>query len=99
MLSMEEIENRLGTHPSVSADSKAQHKKIREEFAGLMALLNLMLPEGRLKSLTFTHLEEAAYRAHAAAASQDPVEPIFAREVAPPQEELVACKGFNPFFI
>lgn len=82
MLTEDEIRNRLGYHKPVaqepneeppSPDTALMHRELRIVFMELLRTLDILLPEGRPKSICFTELETMAMWAHKAVAQLDAV--------------------------
>lgn len=66
-MKIEDINNRFTYHAPDAQDVEI-HQNIREQCRTLALHLNLVLPEGREKSLAITHLEEVMYWSNAAIA-------------------------------
>ena len=78
MVGQEEIENRFGFHKGTIEGPNAtapQHADLRVKFTDFAELLDVVLPDGRAKSLAFTELETASMWAHKAIAEQAPLAP------------------------
>lgn len=76
MLGEDEINNRFGFHKATIEGENAtlpKHTDLRLEFRGLAEWLDKILPDGRNKSLMWTHLEDASMRAHKAIAETAPL--------------------------
>ena len=64
-----DINNRFSFHQATPENNKgATHDSIRGECLALASTLNVLLPEGREKSLAITHLEEVMMWSNAAVA-------------------------------
>ena len=63
-----EINNRFSFHPATD-ETGPQHDIVRAKCMELAYSLNELVPEGRNKSLMFTHLEEVMFRGNAAIAT------------------------------
>lgn len=75
-LGNEEIENRFGFHKAtIEGDGATQpkHRDLRVAFVGFAEMLDLILPDGRNKSLALTELEAASMWAHKAIAETAPL--------------------------
>ena len=59
-----DIDNRFVYHPP-SQENKIKHEDIRVRAAELAHAINVLVPEGREKSLAITKLEEAMFWANA----------------------------------
>jgi hypothetical protein len=66
-----DLENRFKFHPAIAPQTKQNHADVREACLDLAYLLNKLVPEGREKSLSITHLEEVMMWANAGIARQD----------------------------
>lgn len=67
-MNVEDIENRFNFHPATTEEKRNAHTSIRELCKQLALAINAKVPEGREKSLSVTHLEEAMMWANAALA-------------------------------
>ena len=74
MMQTEDIDNRFSFHPVKSEADKVAHEQIREKLREIAHFVNVMVPEGREKSLAITHLEEAMMWANAGIARARPRE-------------------------
>lgn len=63
----QDIENRF-TYHAPDAEKVERHELVRDLGKHLAEGLNVLLPEGREKSLAITHLEEVVFWANAAIA-------------------------------
>lgn len=63
-----EIENRFAFHAADTEEKQLAHGSARGLFRSLAMQINDILPEGREKAITFTHLEESMFWANAAIA-------------------------------
>jgi hypothetical protein len=63
-----DIRHRFAYHPPRTDDVKRRHEQVRELLGDVAGVLNGLLPDGREKSLTITHLEDAMMWANAAIA-------------------------------
>lgn len=73
-MDQQDIENRFAHHPpsEEKAVKKAvKHAAARAEVKSVAETLNDLLPEGREKSLAFTHLENALFWANASLARNE----------------------------
>jgi hypothetical protein len=68
----EEVLSRFGTHGSTE-ESKKAHRIIKALFTDLALEMDYLLPDGRDKSLVFTHLEDAAMRSNRAVSHHNPL--------------------------
>jgi hypothetical protein len=75
-----DIDNRFEYHPPDEARA-LQHQAVRGSLEDTAHALNILLPEGREKSLVITHLEEAMFWANAAIARQPVVQPVESGDV------------------
>jgi hypothetical protein len=66
-MTSEEIKNRVCYH-SPSFDGINKHAELSKNFADLMQLIEIIVPDGREKALAFTKLEEAKMWASAGVA-------------------------------
>lgn len=73
MIGREEVQNRFGYHRA-NADSAPKHAQVRELLETIAVQLDLLLPDGRDKSLAFTSLQEAMHWANSAIAMQNDVD-------------------------
>lgn len=67
MLGKQEIVNRFGHHDAAIEGpnpNEEVHKDVRALFVDLATKLDVLLPEGRGKSVMFTELESASMWAH-----------------------------------
>ena len=70
-MDQEDLNNRFSFHPATPENGRGdQHAAIRGECLTLASTLNVLLPEGREKSLAITHLEEVMMWGNAAIARQ-----------------------------
>jgi hypothetical protein len=75
-LGNEEIENRFGFHKATVEGENATaqvHRDLRLMFRDFAEYLDVILPEGRAKSVAFTELETASMWSHKAIAETDPL--------------------------
>lgn len=72
-LGPDEIKNRFGYHRA-TADSAPKHNHVRQLMESTANELDLMLPDGRDKSLAFTALQETMHWANSAIAMQNDVD-------------------------
>ena len=63
-----ELKHRFDYHPPSTDEVRVAHESIRNACYNLAQFMNELLPEGREKSLVFTHLEECMYWANASVA-------------------------------
>jgi hypothetical protein len=80
-LGKEEIEHRFGFHKATIEGANAtlpMHRDVRIAFREFAEKLDELLPEGRAKSVAFTHLEDASMWTHKSIAELSPLveEPI-----------------------
>lgn len=68
----EQIEQTMGFHPG-SADTAPLYGELRERFRILAHHVNDVCPDGRLKSLVITHLEDALMRSIQSIAVEQPL--------------------------
>jgi hypothetical protein len=68
----DEIRNRFGYHPGTELTIK-QHEQVREAFIAFADFLDRTLPDGRAKSTSFTHLQQASMWANFGVAEQAPI--------------------------
>ena len=87
-LLLENVKNRFAFHPATEVTGP-QHDAVRRDLGRVAQGLAKLLPDGREKSLTLTHLEEAMFWANAAIArhpaesSADPApQPVAEKPVA-----------------
>lgn len=76
-LGNEEIERRFGFHRGTTEGPNAtvpKHRDTRLRFREFAEFLDIVLPEGRAKSLAFTELENASMWAHKSIAEEAPVD-------------------------
>lgn len=66
-MKIEDINNRFVYH-APDEDDVSDHEEVRAECRSLALHLNLILPDGREKSLALTHLEEVMFWSNAAIA-------------------------------
>lgn len=64
----EELRHRFKYHPPKNDETRELHEHVRQFIGDLAGWMNLNLPDGREKSLVFTHLEDAMMWANAAIA-------------------------------
>jgi hypothetical protein len=72
-----EIENRFGFHKATIEGENAtvpRHTELRVLFRKFAERLDEILEDGRAKSISFTHLEDASMWAHKAVAEKAPLE-------------------------
>jgi hypothetical protein len=65
-----ELANRFAFHAATTQERRDEHERVRDAAGDLAAKLNDWLPEGREKSLAFTHLEQVMFWANAGIARQ-----------------------------
>lgn len=70
----EDIDNRFDFHPVKSGADKTAHEEVRERLRTAAHFINVMVPEGREKSLAITALEESMMWANAGIARARPRE-------------------------
>lgn len=63
-----DLAHRFEYHPPSSDEVRVAHERVRGYLLGVAQELDGLLPDGREKSLVFTHLEEAMFWANAAVA-------------------------------
>ena len=68
----EQIEQTMGFHPG-HADVAPLYSELRRRFRELAHHVNDVCPDGRLKSLAITHLEDALMRAIQSIAVEQPL--------------------------
>lgn len=76
VLGKDEIEHRFGFHKATIEGENATlplHRDTRLQFREFAEWLDVVLPEGRAKSVMFTELENASMWAHKAIAEKAPV--------------------------
>jgi hypothetical protein len=66
--SAEDITHRFAFHAATTAEKKADHGSVRAVLADAAHDLDVLVPNGREKSLAITKLEEAMFWANAAIA-------------------------------
>jgi hypothetical protein len=67
-MASDDINNRFDFHPPKTPDRIQNHEAVRADIKASAAYLDLVLPDGREKSLALTKLEEALFWANAAIA-------------------------------
>lgn len=67
MLTSEEIQNRVHYH-APSEEGKLKHERLSIAFDTIMHTIEMVVPDGREKSIVFTKLEEAKMWASAGVA-------------------------------
>jgi hypothetical protein len=67
MLTLKEIQSRM-TYHAPTPDGVKRHASLSEAFTEVMSIVNKVVPDGRDKSLVFTHLETAKMWASAGVA-------------------------------
>jgi hypothetical protein len=73
MLGREDLANRFEYHPPVTEERRQAHQQIRQNCFALATRIDVLLPDGREKSLAITHLEEVMFWANGGLArSPDP---------------------------
>lgn len=70
MIPAEDIANRFKYHPATSQNTQDAHTAVRQRCQAMADWANVVLPDGREKSLVVTHLEEVMFWANAAIARQ-----------------------------
>jgi vacuolar-type H+-ATPase subunit C/Vma6 len=70
----EQIEQTMGFHPG-NKDVANVYAELRERFRELATHVNKVCPDGRVKSLAITHLEDALMSAIQAIAVEQPLGP------------------------
>lgn len=63
-----DLQHRFAFHAATTEEKKMEHTSIRQACLDLALHLNDKLPDGREKSLAFTHLEEVMFWGNAAVA-------------------------------
>lgn len=75
----DEIRSRFSQHRAeLELDQQQQridHLTVQEEFIAISKFLDSILPDGRAKDISMTHLEDASMWANKAIAHQHPVVP------------------------
>ena len=74
MMDREELDHRFKFHPADTDARRLAHTTARESVKELANKLNVLVPDGREKSLAMTKLEEALFWANAAIARAKPTE-------------------------
>ncbi len=69
-MQQDEIDNRFNHHPPTSDERANAHRQVRDLCAVLAEGLNVLVPEGREKSLAMTNLEQVMFWANAGVARQ-----------------------------
>ena len=78
MVGKDEIENRFGFHKATIEGDNAtlpKHTRVRLLFREFAGRLDEVLGDGRAKTISFTHLEDASMWAHKAIAEDAPLIP------------------------
>lgn len=70
----EQIEQTMGFHPG-NPDVAPFYAELRERFRSLAHYVNDVCPDGRIKSLAITHMEDALMRSIQAIAAEQPLGP------------------------
>lgn len=76
MIGKEEIDNRFGFHKATVEGDNAtlpDHALVRKLFKRFAERLDEILPDGRAKSVAFTHLEDASMWTHKAISERAPL--------------------------
>lgn len=71
-LPQEEIDNRTLFHKGTD-ETMPSHKIVRQKYNDLMTAMNLLLPDGRAKSVCLTQLEDSEMWANKAVAELAPI--------------------------
>lgn len=75
-----QIESTMGFHPG-NPNVAPIYEEMRERFRELAHHINAVCPDGRVKSLAITHLEDALMRAIQSVAVEQPLGPERSRTV------------------
>ena len=67
-MDVNELINRVRFHGADTEEKRAAHQRLREVFIENIQVLNRLVPDGREKSLMFTHFEDAQMWGHKALA-------------------------------
>ena len=76
MIGRDEIENRFGFHKATIEGANAtapDHTLVRKLYKEFAERLDEILPDGRAKSVAFTHLEDASMWTHKAISQRAPL--------------------------
>lgn len=73
-MELQDIQKRFNYHAPKHEDTKQSHEEVRNRCKSLAIALNLIVPEGREKSLAFTKLEEVMMWANAGIARHEQVD-------------------------
>lgn len=90
MLSVEDIENRVGFHKATIEGANAtlpKHSQLRRLFKQVMTELNEILPDGRAKTVAMTQLEDCSMWSHKAVAELAPLVPEGSQDTAELERE------------